>query len=416
MPTAFFVAAFVALVLPPLIHRRLRLGRWMPLVFLQLLLGMGVTASGLTDALQADGIDLRDGALADSLRGIGTLGLCLLIAIGGRHRPVDGTNAASGDRRFVSISVAGFGCTALVGVVVGWMLAANDPSLLGPRATRIDFAAATGLLLSVTALPVLMAIVDETGLGATAVGRLAMRAASLDDLWLWLSIAALLASSGTGTTGASSLAWAGAGFVVTAIAAVVFAFGLVRPALVRWLAARERGRDERLVASLAIILLSSAATQAIGLHAVLGAFVGGALLPEAALAGWREPLLAMNRHLLLPFFFLASGLAVRLAAGDAAFWALVAVLTVTATGVKFAAASIAARIGGLRWTDALTIGSLMQCKGLMELAAVAVLQQAGVVGVRMGSALAVMAVVGTLVTAPAVRLFRATPAMRLRVA
>jgi Kef-type K+ transport system membrane component KefB len=404
----------LCLLLPPLASRLLGLGGWMPLVFVQLLLGIAATGSGLTDALREQGSDLLAGPLADTLRGLGWLGVGVLVALGATAGNGDrGNDDAAGagdaaDWRFVPISISGFLACGIVGSGLGWALAGADPSLIGPHTSRAGFAAAIGLLLSVTALPVLIAILAHTGLAHTPLGRLATRCASLDDLWLWLLMGVVLAVSvQTPTVGATAAADT-AGLLVGAIAFLASMVLAVRPALRRW-SARQTGVLARALVCAAVIVIAATAAHAIGLHAVLGAFVGGAVLPPALLAGWRAPLLAFNQRLLLPYHFVLSGLAISLDAGDAGFWALTAVLTGVAMLAKFGSVSAVARACGLPWRQAFALGSLMQCKGLMELVAVGVLQQAGVIDARIASALAAMAVISTVSTAPAVRAFLAWP-------
>lgn len=405
---SFAVLMLACLVLPPLASRLLRLDGWMPLVFVQLLLGMAATASGLTDALGDQGIDMQTGPLAAALRNLGWLGVCLLVALGATAatgEPEEGSPERR-DWRFVPISIAGFAFTGLVGSVLGWALAGAEPSLIGPNSSRGCFAAAIGLLLSVTALPVLMAILAQMGMAETALGRLAARCASLDDLWLWLLMGGVLACS-AGAAAATADSNHAAQPLLAGLAFVAFIALLwcaVRPLLQRWSARRAAASaGERALLSLAVIVLCAATTHTIGLHAVLGAFIGGAVLPQALLRGWRKPVLALNGRLLLPFYFVLSGAAIHIDAADAGFWALSLALTGVATLAKFGSVAGVARACGLPWREAFTLGSLMQCKGLMELVAVGVLQQAGVIDARIASALAAMAVISTLITGPAVR-------------
>lgn len=387
MSTSFLVALGIGLLLPPLLVRVLRLQAWLPLVFVQLLIGIALGQAGVEAQLLGRGIDLVKGPLADALRGIGLLGLCLLVGLGGG----DAVARLDGERRWrwVPISIGGFALALLGGSAFGYALGFDQPALVGAQADLGRFAFAVGVALAVTALPVLLALLAQLGLAATPIGRLAAGAAVLDELWLWLALGLLVtpATQGLGLPLVALAAWFG-----------VLAF-VARPLLAAFLA-RHAGltAGERMAIGVAAIVLSAAVTQAAGLHAALGAFMAGALLPRPAIEAWREQALAVAQHLLLPFFFVLTGMALRVDATDASFWLLAATVSLAGIGIKFAASSLAARCAGLPWREACSIGSLMQCKGLMELVAVGLLLQAGLLAPRLAGALAVMALASTLAT------------------
>jgi Kef-type K+ transport system membrane component KefB len=181
---------------------------------------------------------------------------------------------------------------------------------------------------------------------------------------------------------------------------------LVRPLLARVLAAmpEQAGGSDRIVLAVSVVFLSAITTDAIGLHAMLGTFVAGAVLPRDALKGWREPLVHFSHVMLLPFFFILTGMRLRIDVNDPGFLQLTAVLTLTAVLCKLFSVAAAARCCGMRWRQSFALGSLMQCKGLMELVAINILLDAGVIGVQVFSALAMMALLSTFFTAPALRL------------
>lgn len=400
MNALFLIVLGVGVLLPLVLLRGLRLHSMLPLVFVQLLLGMALGHEEVQAHLRHGGIDLSEGPLLEALRGIGTLGLCLLVGLGG------GEAVARLDRtsrwRWVPISLIGFTLALLGGSAFGALLAAAQPQLMGhgagTEAGTLRFAFAVGVAMAVTALPVLLALLAQLNIAASPLGQLAAGTAALDELWLWLALGVLLMPSAQGL--GLALVLLAAWFGVLAL--------IVRPLLNAVLtssAAPTLGQGERLAIGTATLLLSAAVTQALGLHAALGAFMAGALLPRAAFQGWREPALAFAQHLLLPIFFIVSGMALRVDAGDAAFWALAGVVSVAGIGIKFTASTLAARLSGLPWREARSIGSLLQCKGLMELVAVALMLQAGLLAPALGGALAVMALASTLVTPP---LWRAT--------
>jgi len=377
-----------------MIGRVFKIQRIFPLVFLQLLFGFVIHMSGLDVWLQANNLDLLTGPIAYSLNGLGWLGVSLLIAMVAAEAAPTGTQKQRW--RFVPISVAGFAFTCAIGSVVGLLLVEMYPALKGARASDIVFALAVGISLSVTALPVLAAILRETGLAGSILGNLATNCAILDDVWLWLGMAAILSMAAT-----SGHPFAIIGLLLVYLIAM---FLLVRPLLNRWLNAHERSVSERMLVSISLICLSAVASDLIGLHAILGAFVAGAILPKKALAGWPDSLMLFSQTLLLPFFFILTGMRLQIDIHEQSFWLLTFVVTLAAVSAKLLSVTLTARITGLPWRESIALGSLMQCKGLMELVAINILLDSGIIGPQIFSALATMALISTFITAPILQL------------
>jgi Kef-type K+ transport system membrane component KefB len=394
MSSQFFFALFCFIAIPTVISRVFKIHRIFPLVFLQLLFGFIIHMSGLDVWLQARNLDLMTGPLAYSLNGLGWLGVSLLIAMVAAEAAPTGTQKQRW--RFVPISVAGFAFTCAIGSVVGLLLVEIYPSLKGTRASDTVFALAVGISLSVTALPVLAAILRETGLVGSVLGNLATNCAILDDVWLWLGMAAILSLAATSGHPFAIIAW------LLVYLSVMFL--LVRPLLHRWINISERNVSERMLVSISLICLSAVASDLIGLHAILGAFVAGAILPKDALTGWRDSLMLFSQTLLLPFFFILTGMRLQIDIHDQSFWLLTFVVTVAAISAKLLSVTLTARATGLPWRESIALGSLMQCKGLMELVAINILLDSGIIGPQIFSALATMALISTFITAPILQL------------
>ncbi len=394
MSSQFFFALFCFIAIPTMIGRVFKIQHIFPLVFLQLLFGFFIHMSGMDVWLQLHNIDLLTGPLAYSLNGLGWLGVSLLIAMVAAEAAPSGTQKQRW--HFVPISVAGFAFTCAVGSAVGLLLIDIYPTLKGTRASDAVFALAVGLSLSVTALPVLAAILRETGLVGSVLGNLATNCAILDDVWLWLGMAAILSMAASSTHPFAIIGWL--------LVYLVAMFMIVRPLLQRWLGANERSVSERMLVSISLICLSAVASDLIGLHAILGAFVAGAILPKQALAGWRDSLMLFSQTLLLPFFFILTGMRLQIDIHDQSFWLLTFVVTIAAVSAKLLSVTLTARATGLPWRESIALGSLMQCKGLMELVAINILLDSGIIGPQIFSALATMALVSTFITAPTLQL------------
>lgn len=396
MTAPFFLVITGFLAVPALVGRLPTVGRMLPLVFIQLLFGVALQLSGGRAWLLDHGVDLLDGPLASSVQGIGWLGVVLLVALSSVHAKPE--SQGESPLRFVAISVAGFGVTMLVGGLVGWGLVQVQPQLVGERGTPQLFGASVGVCLAVTALPMLVAILKETGLQETRAGRLALMSALLDDLWLWLGLITVLSLAGVRS--GSPLG------TLLPVAAFALAMAFVARPLLDRLYRKVEALHEGALLGVCVIFLSSAVTDMLGVHAMLGAFIGGAILPQRAVSQWGPVISETIKWLLIPVFFVSTGLRLHIEWGDARFWGLVALFFFTATATKMLVVACVARLGGLAWAQSFLLGTLMQCKGLMELVAINILLEARIISVEVYSALVVMALFSTFMTAPLLRLWR----------
>ncbi|MET9778903.1 cation:proton antiporter [Streptomyces sp. NPDC006367] len=313
-----------------------------------------------------------------------------------------------GDRRTaLAVSQAG----TAVPLVLGALLALGMYGPLAPDGTdRLSFVLFIGVALSITAFPVLARILTDRGLYRSRVGVLALASAAVGDVSAWCMLAAVVAIANSGSP---------FGAVTTALYATAFTlvlFYVVRPLLTRWAARAERGRSDTvvLVVLFSGLCVSGYATDRIGVHALFGAFLFGVITPRgsrrAATAAIR--LRAFAVPVLLPLFFVSTGLRTDvslLAGGSALWWWAGAVLAVAGLG-KWGASALAARLTGTGWRDAMSIGALMNCRGLTELVVLDIGLGLGIVGPDLFTVLVLMALVTTAMTTPALSLIRRTAA------
>jgi Kef-type K+ transport system membrane component KefB len=157
-----------------------------------------------------------------------------------------------------------------------------------------------------------------------------------------------------------------------------------------------------------VVLAAALATEIIGIHALFGAFLAGAIMPDAP--GFRERINArveqFSSVLLLPLFFAFTGLRTQInLLADLEGWLLCLLIIALATLGKLGASALAARIAGMTWRDSLQLGALMNTRGLMELIALNIGYDLGILSPRIFTMLVIMALVTTVLTGPLLTLF-----------
>lgn len=386
--TLLLLQAMILIAGPWALWRLTGLSRIAPLAVLQILTGVLLGPSVLGQLAPA-----VQGALfpAESVVRIGAVAQIAVVFysfVTGMHLE---TQVVRNTPRLGTIALGSFLGPLLVGLALALPLAAIWPATL-PRSGHVGgYMAAVALLLAVTALPVLAALLKEMGLLHTAFGQRALALAALNDSGMWLCVAAILVLTGAGGEGAA-IAWLPAYLLL--VAGVTF--GLRR------LAAREVGNGVLILAA-AFAPLSAAAAEFVGLGYVIGAFVAGVIVPPAARAALRERIEWPSLYLLMPFFFMATGLRLNADLASPAILGLTAVLTLAAIVGKLAGAALAARLAGLGWREGTAIGIALQTKGLMEVLVATILVDHGVVGEAMFAPLILMALICTTLTAPMLR-------------
>jgi Kef-type K+ transport system membrane component KefB len=259
-----------------------------------------------------------------------------------------------------------------------------------------------GAAMSITALPVLASIVRERGLSGTTAAVIATAAAGIMDVLAWLVLAAALI--GTGHSGRFSLP-------VTALLIGCFAVVMlvvVRPALSWWFNRRESVLSNLVPIAFALAVASAWVTASLGLHPVFGAFLAGLTMRGRNRAPDAEALRAMEQagNMLLPLFFVVTGLSLNVGAiqGDALL--LLVVVVVIAAAGKLATGYAASRASGLSARDSASIAALVNTRGLTELIALNVGLTDGIVNQRLFTVLVLMAVITTLMTGPLLSVIR----------
>jgi Kef-type K+ transport system membrane component KefB len=293
----------------------------------------------------------------------------------------------------------------LVPFAIGALLAESLRIRFAPQGVpRIPFVLFLGIAMSITAFPVLARILEDRGIQGTKLGTTAILCAAVDDVVAWVLLALALALIGAGN-GRSSLAARLLGLVVY----LVVMIGVVRPIAARLLRSRQ-GQDlslELLGIMTAFAFASAAATDALGLHPLFGAFLAGICFPRAD--AWqgtiRSRLEMLLSALLLPLFFALTGMRTRLdLLNKPAMWLWTAIVLVAATVGKIGGATVAARWTGQSWRDSLALGALLNTRGLVELIVLNIGYNAGIFSPELFTMLVVMALITTMCTMPILNL------------
>jgi len=300
----------------------------------------------------------------------------------------------------VAISHTSIVCPFLLGVGLAWFI---HDDYADPKVRFSAFALFMGAAMSITAFPVLARILAERRLLRTRVGAITIACAAVDDVTAWCILAFVVAvSRATGLDGAIRT-------TLLAVSYVLVMLWLVRPLVAR-MAARVAGPEgiaqNAVAAVLVLVFLSSWATELIGIHALFGAFLFGAVLPKEG--GFARALVDKMEDLVLivflPLFFVFSGLRteIRLIDSPDAVGVCLVIIAVACAG-KFGGSALAARLTGLGWREASALGILMNTRGLMELVVLNIGLDLGVISPTVFSMMVMMALVTTFATSPLVR-------------
>jgi Kef-type K+ transport system membrane component KefB len=279
--------------------------------------------------------------------------------------------------------------------------------VLYPRVSSADvpfniFALFLGVSMSVTAFPVLARILTDRSIHKTSLGVMALTCAAVDDVTAWCLLAFLVSMVQARVGGALLTLLMTLAFIVVMTLAV-------RPAVVRWTGRQEtRGltRGAMTVACVGL-LVSSLVSESIGIHAIFGAFLMGTLIPHdsAVARQLKYKLEDLIVVLFLPAYFAFTGMRTQigLLEGMNSWLLCIAIIAVASAG-KFGGSFLAARLSGSGWRDSVSLGVLMNTRGLMELIVLNIGLDLKVISPTLFAMLVIMALATTLATAPILRL------------
>lgn len=297
----------------------------------------------------------------------------------------------------VAVSIAGMATPFVIGAGLAWVFF-HHTKLFPERTTLTEAMIFLGASMCITAFPMLARIIHFKKLAGTTMGTVALGAGAIDDAAAWCLLAVVLASFDGNFADALRNIGAGALYVAVTLA-------IIRPLLARWargIEARGELSDREFVFCLVFMSLGAWITDAIGLHAVFGAFIMGIAMPRGLVANaLMDRIQPLTVALLLPLFFTYSGLNTQIGLLDSAYlWGMAGLVLFGAVAGKGIACWLAARATGIGNRDALGIGTLMNARGLMELIIINIGLQRGVISPALFATLVIMAVITTLMASP----------------
>ena len=385
----FLIDLLCFLVAPVVCWRALR--GIIPMAVTPILAGLGI-------AVAAYHVDFDKSLLGPSALGetIGWIGVLVLVYSAGLE-----TRTMAGGPRMAGQLVGSAANALALPFAAGFLIILSgvaDAVVVPPASAQpLFFAAAVGLCLAVSALPVLVGLVRELPLPDRPIGNLALRIAALDDAILWSGLALLLFLFGGKAGGLLATDWHDG-----AALALFAAMALLRRPLDRLLPTHP---VFCVVLGAAYLCAGAWATTVLGLHEILGAYFAGALAPAGVAARLKPELLGKVALFgLSPLYFAHRGLSIDGSVLTLAALGFALLLLVAGVATKLLAVYVTPPDRNMSLTDRTRLGLLLQCKGLMEIVAASILLQGGLLSEEAFAILVTLAIVSTTLTIPMFRL------------
>ncbi|NBV88394.1 MAG: cation:proton antiporter [Betaproteobacteria bacterium] len=378
----FLLAMTVIFSVPWLIWRFARTDYFAPLVVIQILTGILLGPGLLGRAFPESYQFIFTPSVAQALSGIASWAVTLFVFIAGIELDL---RQAWAHRREGAITAGLALLTPLALGSAAAVLLLATPGWIGPEGQSWQFILGVGMACSVTALPILMLLLEKLDILRHPIGQRTLRYASLDDIVVWALLALIL------------MDWERMGrqvLFLAAFACIAWAFRR----LMAWLSEQDRWY----VALVWLTSVSLAADWA-GMHFMVGAFMAGAVIES----DWFDQhKLDQMRHtvllVLMPVFFLSTGLRTNWELGGYAVLMAASLLLIASVAGKLLGIHLAGRILGWKEGEAGIIGWLLQTKALIMIIFSSILLDRGVITAETFTALLLMAVMSTMLTVPMV--------------
>ncbi|MGH6743783.1 transporter (CPA2 family) [Novosphingobium sp. PhB57] len=379
----YLIALTIILGAPYLVWRLLRTEHWAPLVVVQIIGGILLGPGVLGHAAPAFHAFVFNPQVMTALNGVAWWAVMMFVFVAGVELDLSDAWKHRGETTLTAA------CALLTPLLFGSIAAAlllRTPGWIGPKGTYPQAVLGVGMACAVTALPILVLLMEKLGVFREPLGQRLLRYASLDDIAIWGVLALILVDwERVGRQGLFLLAFAAASFLVRALF-------------------KRLGEQDRWFVSLIWLALVSFAADWSGLHFMVGAFLAGVVLD----ARWfsREKLDLFREFLLLtvmPVFFLSTGLRTDWGMGGLLVMGAALLFLLASVAGKLAGVHLAGRLLGWKKGDATVIGWMLQTKALIMIIFVNVLLDKRIITPETFTALLLMAVMSTMLTVPIVK-------------
>lgn len=334
-----------------------------------------------------------------NLQFLSQIGLILFMFMVGMELDLDTLKSKAHDAVVVSHA------SIIIPFALGMGLAYFIYTNFAPQGVQfLSFGLFIGIAMSITAFPVLARIVHERGIHKTRLGAVVITCAATDDITAWCILATVIAIVKAGSFVSSLYT------IAIAVGYVFIMIKVIRPFLKRvgdLYPSRETMSKQIVALFFLILILSAYTTEVIGIHALFGAFMAGTIMPENKKFRnlLTEKIEDVALVLLLPLFFVFTGLRTQVGLiNDPYLWQVTGLIILVAITGKFIGSALAAKFVGQNWRDSLTIGALMNTRGLMELVVLNIGYDLGILSPEVFSMMVIMALATTFMTGPSIDL------------
>jgi Kef-type K+ transport system membrane component KefB len=361
-----------------------------PRVIGEILAGLALGPTLLGAFLPRVEVTLFPGSALPTLQTLGDIGMILYMFSLGSH--IDTNAMLKQGRKATAVSLSGVLLPLVMGGTFAFFLYSE---FAGSKASLASFMLLVGTAMAITAFPVLARLLEDRHMLTTKIGALALLCAAIDDVIGWCLLALVIAI--IHATGAVSVAITLA-FLVLFVGVML---GVVRPLLL--FAERHlKAKSSLMVLTVVLLLFSAYVTNAMGIHPVFGAFMMGIVLPRrTSFIEQVQGIDKVNNLLFLPLYFVYNGLRTHIGLiNSPALWLLCILVLIIACLGKIVGGSLSLKAFGESWKESLTLGTLMNTRGLVELIVLNIGLDLGVISPTFFAMLVIMAVVTTMMAPP----------------
>ena len=398
--SALLILSFAAIVLPWVLWRFTPLKLFLPCAVFQICIGILIGPSFLGHFFPDMSSALLTSNIRQQVEGISAIAVLFFALITGLH--IDTQQYRGKYFSFCFMGLTSVAVPFILGVLAALWIIDVLPNAMGAKADNVTFMLAVATAASVTALPVLAVILRDLGMIGTKMGQWSLGLAAINDSALWILLAVVLASSASiHGEGISPLL-----ILLIILGYVAVMFIIVRPIMAQICRKlMQKNLTEGLVVIVtALAILSSLLTELMGLHYLIGAFLAGIILPIDIKHAVLQKIESAVFLLLIPYFFVATGIKVNFDFTSSEFLMLFLLTTAVTVFGKYIGTSIPAVFFGWNWRQSLGLGALMQTKGMMELAVLTILLQAELISNALFSSMILMTLLCTAISMPLTRI------------